>query len=102
MLWSHFISDPRYSDEGIGVFQGADESSTVIYRPTFESIMRRGLTPYNAPSRETIYKHIMQWSEGESWTYDYEEFVKADAGGHEQWVSHFRPNGKMKDIEVPQ
>ena len=100
VLWSHFISDPRYSDEGIGVFQGASESETVIFRPTFDSIMRlRG--PFNAPSRETIYKHIMQWSEGESWTYDYEEFVKADAGGHEQWMSHLKPDGTMTDIEYP-
>lgn len=100
VLWSHFISDPRYSDEGIGVFQGASESETVIFRPTFDSIMRlRG--PFNAPSRETIYKHIMQWSEGESWTYDYEEFVKADAGGHEQWMSHLKPDGSMTEIEYP-
>ena len=101
VLWSHFISDPRYADEGIGVFQGASESSKYLYRPTFDSIMRlRG--PFNAPSRETIYKHIMQWSEGESWTYDYEEFVKADAGGHEQWMSHLKPDGKMKQIEFPE
>ena len=100
VLWSHFISDPRYYEEGIGVFQGAGESSTVIYRPTFDSIMRlRG--PFNAPSRETIYKHIMQWSEGESWTYDYEEFVRADAGGHEQWMSHLKTDGNMIDIEYP-
>ncbi len=100
VLWSHFISDPRYSDEGIGVFQGASSSSIYLYRPTFDSIMRlRG--PFNAPSRETIYKHIMQWSEGESWTYDYEEFVKADAGGHEQWMSHLKPDGSMKEIEYP-
>ena len=100
VLWSHFISDPRYSDEGIGVFQGASSSRTYLYRPTFDSIMRlRG--PFNAPSRETIYKHIMQWSEGESWTYDYEEFVKADTGGHEQWMSHLKPDGSMKEIEYP-
>ncbi|MBO4922545.1 MAG: leucine-rich repeat protein [Bacteroidales bacterium] len=100
VLWSHFISDPRYSDEGIGVFQGASSSSTYLYRPTFDSIMRlRG--PFNAPSRETIYKHIMQWSEGKTWTYDYEEFVKADAAGHEQWMSHLKPNGSMKEIEYP-
>ncbi len=100
VLWSHFISDPRYSDEGIGVFQGASESSKYLYRPTFDSIMRiRG--PFNAPSREAIYKHIMQYSEGESWTYDYEEFVKADAAGHKQWMSHLKPDGYMKQIEYP-
>lgn len=58
--------------------------------------------PFNAPSRETIYKHIMQWSEEESWAYDYEEFVKADVAGHEQWMSHLKPDGKMTEIEYPQ
>ncbi|MBR5176414.1 MAG: hypothetical protein IKW89_10875 [Bacteroidales bacterium] len=100
VLWSRFIADPRYSDEGIGVFQGASSSSKYLYRPTFDSIMRLH-GPFNAPSRETIYKHIMQWSEGESWTYDYEEFVKADAAGHKQWMSHLKPDGTMTDIEYP-
>lgn len=33
----------------------------------------------NAPSREQIYKTVMQMSEGSNWTYDYEEFVRFDA-----------------------
>ncbi|MDE7421967.1 MAG: hypothetical protein K2N35_17405 [Muribaculaceae bacterium] len=33
---------------------------------------------FNAPSREAIYKRIMQLSEGEDWTYDYEAFVAFD------------------------
>ena len=40
--------------------------------------MRYNDSPFNAPSREQIYKRIMQLSEGESWKYDYEEFVKFD------------------------
>ena len=34
--------------------------------------------PFNAPSREQIYKRIMHLSEGTDWKYDYEEFVKYD------------------------
>ena len=41
--------------------------------------MRYNYGSFNAPSREEIYKRIMQRSEGDSWTYDYEEFVKYDA-----------------------
>ncbi len=33
---------------------------------------------FNAPSREAIYKRIMSVAYGESWTYDYEEFVTFD------------------------
>ena len=49
------------------------------YRPTENSMMRFGDGPFNAPSREQIYKRVMQLSEGENWKYDYEEFVKFDA-----------------------
>lgn len=78
--WSHFIKDERYSEEGIGVFEGAYGYGKNIYRSTEHSIMRNHAeTPYfNAPSREHIYKKIMQESEGENWKYDYEEFVKFD------------------------
>jgi hypothetical protein len=41
-------------------------------------MMRYCDSPFNAPSREQIYKHVMQLSEGENWKYDYEEFVKFD------------------------
>ena len=42
-------------------------------------MMRYNDSPFNAPSREQIYKHVMQMSEGSSWTYDYEDFVEFDA-----------------------
>ena len=42
-------------------------------------MMRYNDSPFNAPSREQIYKRIMQCSEGDSWTYDYETFVEYDA-----------------------
>lgn len=76
--WSHFLSDSRYNNEGLGLYEGAYLYSYGAYRPTENSMMRHNNAPFNAPSREQIYKRIMQRSEGESWTYDYEEFVKYD------------------------
>ena len=42
-------------------------------------MIRYNDSPFNAPSREQIYKRIMELSEPVGWTYDYEEFVKYDA-----------------------
>ena len=33
---------------------------------------------FNAPSRAQIYTRIMKLSEGNSWTFNYDEFVKWD------------------------
>lgn len=76
--WSHFLNDSRYYNEGLGLFEGGYLYAYGIYRPSENSMMRYNDSPFNAPSREAIYKRIMQLSEGESWTYDYEEFVKYD------------------------
>ena len=50
-------------------------------------MMRYNDSPFNAPSREQIYKRVMQMSEGSSWTYDYEEFVQFDAVSRNTAVS---------------
>ena len=78
ILWSKFISDSRYSGK-VGVYEGGYTYSYGVYRPTENSIMRYNTGGFNAPSREAIYKKIMRFSEGESWTYDYETFVAFDA-----------------------
>ena len=76
--WSHFLNDSRYANEGLGLYEGAYLYGHGAYRPTENSMMRYNTVPFNAPSREQIYKRIMQLSEGEEWKYDYEEFVKYD------------------------
>jgi len=76
--WSHFLNDARYADDGLGLYEGAYLYGHGAYRPTENSMMRHNNAPFNAPSREQIYKRIMQLSEGEGWKYDYEEFVKFD------------------------
>lgn len=98
--WSRFLSDSRYADEGLGVFEGGMIFEKGIYRCSEESVMNgtgpRGMGPsgysgwFNAPSREAIYKQIMKLSEGPDWIYDYETFVEADAAGREQAASKYK------------
>lgn len=85
--WSHFLQDPRYSEEGLGVFEGGIRYSKGVFRPTENSMMRMDYAPgavFNAPSREAIYRHIMRMGIGEDWTFDYDTFVEADAAGRKQ------------------
>ncbi len=84
--WAKFINDERYADERIGVYEGSYLYQYGAYRPTENSMMRYNDTPFNAPSREEIYKRVMKESEGDGWTYDYENFVAFDAAGHTQFV----------------
>lgn len=78
VLWSRFISDSRYSGM-VGVYEGGYTYPYGVYRPTENSIMRYNTGGFNAPSREAIYKKIMMFSEGDTWSYDYETFVEFDA-----------------------
>ena len=76
--WHMFLSDERYADEGLGVFEGGLTYWTGVYRPSENSIMRYNTGGFNAPSREAIYYRIHKLAYGESWTYDYEDFVGYD------------------------
>ena len=85
--WSRFISDGRYSGK-VGVYEGGGTFNKGVWRPTLNSIMRYNNGYFNAPSREAIYKKIMTFSEGDSWSYDYETFVAFDETGKEQEASY--------------
>lgn len=76
--WSGFINDERYSDEGIGVFEGGLTYWMGVYRPTEDSAMNSGIGGYNAPSREAIYYRIHKLAYGQSWEYDRNDFIKYD------------------------
>lgn len=93
--WAKFINDERYADEQIGVYEGSYLYGKGAYRPTENSMMRYNDAPFNAPSREAIYKRVMQESEGDSWTYDYETFVAFDAAGRQQFVEAL-PNASRR------
>ncbi len=76
--WSHFLVDERYQYDGLGVFEGASTYWTGAWRPTENSIMRYNEGGFNAPSREAIYTRIHKLAYGESWQYNYEDFVAYD------------------------
>ena len=101
MKWSKFISDARYADEKIGVYEGSYLYQFGAYRPTENSMMRYNDIPFNAPSREEIYKRVMKESEGDSWIYDYETFVAFDAAGHAQFVYSLKSNARTRGEELP-
>lgn len=77
--WSHFITDSRYTTEGLGAYEGGLTYWSGVWRPTENSIMRYNTGGFNAPSREAIYYRIHKLAYGDSWQYDYEQFTEWDA-----------------------
>ena len=77
--WSGFLTDPRYANEGLGAYEGGLTYWEGVFRPTENSIMRYNTGGFNAPSREAIYYRIHKLAYGDSWQYDYEDFVEYDA-----------------------
>ena len=77
--WSYFLSDERYQYDGLGCFEGGLTYWSGVWRPTENSIMRYNIGGFNAPSREAIWYRIHKLAYGDSWEYDYEDFVEYDA-----------------------
>lgn len=84
--WARLAADTRYAAEKLGAYEGSGTYSNEVYRPTWNSMMRYNDIPFNAPSREAIYKYVMLESEGPDWQYDYETFVKFDKNGRKQFT----------------
>ncbi len=76
--WSTFITDDRYKDDGIGVYEGALTYQSGAYRPTQKSIMSSNATEFNAPSRMAIWYRINKLTQGDEWDGTHEDFVKFD------------------------
>lgn len=76
--WAHFLSDPLYAGE-TGIYEGAWQWGKGIYRSSENSVMNNDYSWFNAPSREAIYRMIMELSEDSGWVYDYQDFVTYDA-----------------------
>lgn len=76
--WSHFLTDSRYKNEDLGVFEGGLVYPYGVWRPSQNSIMNTDTDGFNAPSREAIYYRINKLAYGADWKYDYEEFAKWD------------------------
>lgn len=77
--WNYFLSDERYANDGLGVFEGGLTYWTGVWRPTENSIMRYNTGGFNAPSREAIYYRIHKLAYGADWEYNYEDFVEYDS-----------------------
>lgn len=75
VIWSYYLSDSRYDNEKLGVIEGAWTYSKGAYRSRENSIMRYKTGGFNAPSRQSIYYHIMELA-GE--TYSFDDFLKYD------------------------
>ena len=78
--WADFAADSRYDFEKLGCYEGGDYRATGVYRATEMSIMRAtsGRSYFNVIARVMIYKRCMTIAYGDSWKFDYEEFVKFD------------------------
>ena len=82
--WARFLSDERYKYDGLGVFEGGMTYEYGVWRPSSASIMFHQNptgegSRFNAPSRAAAYIRIHKLAYGDSWQFDYEEFVKYDA-----------------------
>ena len=75
--WAHLITDSRYAND-VGIYEGSYTYGKGAYRPTLNSMMNDCQSPFNAPSREAIYKHVMKYSIP-GWVYDFESFATFDA-----------------------
>lgn len=103
--WARLAADSRYAGEGLGAYEGSGTIAFGVYRPTRNSMMRYNDIPFNAPSREAIYKYVMQESEGPGWTYDYERFVKFDEKGRAEFAasqSNNAPQMRTEDADSHQ
>jgi len=75
--WSSFLSDPDYSGQ-VGIYEGALLYAKGAYRATENSIMRYNTGGFNAPTRESLYKRIMLFSQVDGWTYSRQDFLDYD------------------------
>lgn len=76
--WSKFLSDERYQFDGLGCYEGAYTYWRGAWRPTDNSIMRFNTGGFNAPSREAIWYRMHKLAYGDSWVYNFEDFVAYD------------------------
>ena len=80
--WADFAADSRYDFEKLGCYEGGYYQERGVYRPTDNSIMNTNVTGnvfcFNVASRVMIYKRCMNLAYGDSWEFNYEDFVKFD------------------------
>ncbi len=67
--WAEFVFDTRYSDY-VDVYEGGLTYMRGIFRPEQNSCMNYGIPYYNAPSRLSIMRRILDYA-GEDFSMDY-------------------------------
>ena len=78
--WADFAADSRYDFEKLGCYEGGYYQEKGVYRPTENSIMNHTSSSsyFNVISRVMIYKRCMKLAYGDSWEFNYEDFVNFD------------------------
>ena len=75
--WASFAADSRYKSAHLGCYEGAACYAKGVYRPSSNSIMNSG-DSFDVVGRVMIYKRCMKLAYGDSWKFNYEDFVKFD------------------------
>ena len=78
--WASFAADSRYKSAHLGCYEGAACYAKGVYRPSSNSIMNSG-DSFDVVGRVMIYKRCMKLAYGDSWKFNYEDFVKFDNEG---------------------
>ena len=60
VLWASFLTDSRYQNEHLGVYEGACTNPKGAYRPSEDSMMNSNTCAFNAPSRKSLYEKVMK------------------------------------------
>lgn len=60
VLWASFLTDVRYQNERLGVYEGACTYPEGAYRPSEDSMMNSNTCAFNAPSRKSLYEKVMK------------------------------------------
>ena len=76
--WADFAADSRYDFEKLGCYEGGYYQKKGVYRPTEIGIMNTGDCVFHVFGRSMIYKRCMKIAYGDSWEFNYEDFVKFD------------------------
>ena len=76
--WAHILSDGRYAPEPEGIYEGALDCASGVWRPTAESLMKDNQGTFNAPSREAIWYRIHKLAYGADWQYTFDSFADYD------------------------
>ena len=76
--WADFAADSRYDFEKLGCYEGGYYQKKGVYRPTEIGIMNTDDCVFHVFGRSMIYKRCMKIAYGDSWEFNYEDFVKFD------------------------